>query len=432
MIAEEPRINRVAITLFGIFLLFPFTVFTQTFNGNTEMQQALRQKNYFLLKTYYDKDSIQLSIEQKAYFKAFLLNAFNQCLASNDQIAKLIVAKSDFPDSTYAQLLLLKQDNEVKTFQYQAAAETGDLLLHKYGNTLKEDQLADVSNSNKIWKALMKTPPQIAIKNPTTVPWRRDKANLLNVPITINNITDEFIFDTGANFSTISKSNADRLGLKILPVSFDVNGASNKNNSSLAIGESLKIGTIEFKNVVFLVIPDEQLNFPQIDYRIDGILGYPVISQLEEIHIRQQDKEMFITAALKKATSANLAMDCLTPIVLVEVNKQALPFYFDTGAKSSYFNSRYFNQNHAEILKNGIQDSLMLGGAGGARKNNTYLVKNYVLRIGSNKTRIPEMHVMTIKHNLNDEKAYGTLGQDFIAQFSEMIINFKSMTLDFN
>jgi predicted aspartyl protease len=420
------------IQLLAFTLLLPLAALAQTSLLALEMQRALEEKNYFLLNDYYSRDSTLLSEEQKFYYKAFLFNAFNNCVASNEQIKKLMATIPKFPDSLYVKLFRLKQDNEVKTFQYQEAAKTGDFLLQSYGNVINEEELADLNNSNKIWKALAQTPPQTVIKQNTRFPWRRDKANLLNIPVTVNNKADEFIFDTGANFSTVSKSNADRLSLEILPVSFDVEGVSKKsNNSSLAIGKSLKVGDIEFKNVVFLVIPDEQLSFPQIDYKIDGILGYPVISQLEEIHILQQSKQMFITAASTELTVPNLAMDNLTPLVLVKVNDQSLPFYFDTGAKSSYFNSSYYNKNRAAITKNGLQDSLILGGAGGSRKNNSYIVKDYMLHIGKNKTQIPEMHVMTAKTNLNDEKAYGTIGQDFIGRFSEMIISFKSMTLNF-
>ncbi|HWV73475.1 MAG TPA: retropepsin-like aspartic protease [Pseudosphingobacterium sp.] len=419
------------ILLFAFTLFLPYATFAQTSKLPSEMQHALEQKNYFLLNDYYKRDSTLLSEEQKYYYKAFLLNAFNNCVASNKQIKKLVAMTPEFPDSLYVKLFRLKQDNEVKTFQYQEAAKTGDFLLQNYGNVIKKEELTDLNNSNKIWKALAQTPPQTVIKQNTRFPWRRDKANLLNIPVTVNNKADEFIFDTGANFSTVSKSNADRLGLEILPVSFDVEGAAKSNNSSLAVGKSLKIGTIEFKNVVFLVIPDEQLSFPQIDYKIDGILGYPVISQLEEVHIQQQSKQMFITAASTELTAPNLAMDNLTPLVLVKVNSQPLPFYFDTGAKSSYFNSNYFKKNRTAIMKDGLQDSLILGGAGGSRKNNSYIVKDYMLHIGKNKTQMPEMHIMTAKANLNDEKAYGTIGQDFIGRFSEMIISFKSMTLNF-
>lgn len=412
-------------------LLLPFAASAQTSQLLLEMQRALSQKNYFLLNDYYSRDSTLLSEQQKYYYKAFLFNAFNNCGASNEQIKRLVATTPKFPDSLYVKLFRLKQDNEVKTFQYQEAAKTGDFLLQNYGDVIKEEELTDLNNSNKIWKALAQIPPQTATKQNTTIPWRRDKANLLNIPVTVNNNADEFIFDTGANFSTISKSNADRLDLEILPVSFDVEGVSKSNNSSLAIGKSLKIGGIEFKNVVFLVIPDDQLSFPQIDYKIDGILGYPVISQLEEIHILQQSKQMFITSASTDLIAPNLAMDNLSPLVLVKVNNQSLPFYFDTGAKSSYFNSSYYNKNRAAIIKNGLQDSLILGGAGGSRKNNSYIVKDYVLHIGKNKIQMPKMHVMTAKTNLNDEKAYGTIGQDFIGRFSEMIISFKSMTLNF-
>ena len=44
-----------------------------------------------------------------------------------------------------------------------------------------------------------------------------------------------------------------------------------------------------FKNVVFLVLDDEDISFPQIEYYINGIIGFPVIEAMDEVRISKNN-----------------------------------------------------------------------------------------------------------------------------------------------
>ncbi len=39
---------------------------------------------------------------------------------------------------------------------------------------------------------------------------KRDMAGLINIPVSISDTTEQFVFDTGANISVITESNAKR------------------------------------------------------------------------------------------------------------------------------------------------------------------------------------------------------------------------------
>jgi predicted aspartyl protease len=179
-------------------------------------------------------------------------------------------------------LQTLQIDNYVKSYRYKAAAVVENELIKNYSKNLDTAKLSDLQNTNILWNALSRIAPQEMIRNSgACITWSRDVGGLIDVPVIINGHRSQLIFDTSANISTVSESSAKLFHLQLIKTSFDLgSGTSVNNKASLAVAKDLKIGTIELKNVVFIVFPDDQLSFPQITYIIHGIIGFPVISQL--------------------------------------------------------------------------------------------------------------------------------------------------------
>src|SRR5690606_8566870 len=103
--------------------------------------------------------------------------------------------------------------------------------------------------------------------------------------------------------------------------------------SDLAVADSLDIGGLTYKNVVFLVFNDEDLTIPQVDYHINGIIGFPVIEAMDEIHIGK-DNQLFSPQKAEPYSYNNLALDGLMPVVAVRYRGDTLNFHLDTGAPS--------------------------------------------------------------------------------------------------
>ena len=175
-----------------------------------------------------------------------------------------------------------------------------------------------------LWRALREVPPQqISLQN-TKIPWKRDVAGLMNIPVSLEGQQDDFVFDTGANLSTIAESYAKQLHLKFIPTKVDLGSSTSiTSKASLAVASHLQIGNTELQNVVFLVLPDEQLSFPQIHYAIHGIIGFPVISHLGEVHILQNG-EIHFSKGTGISHKHNLAMDELLPIIALCKGKDLL------------------------------------------------------------------------------------------------------------
>ena len=119
-------------------------------------------------------------------------------------------------------------------------------------------------------------------------------------------------------------------------------------NCDIAIADELIIGEITCKNVVFLVLNDEDLSFPQIDYYPNGAIGFPVIEALDEIRI-DKDNNIFVPQNPVEYTFNNFALDGLMPIIACEYEGDTLSFHFDTGATSTSLYSQFYKDYKEEI-----------------------------------------------------------------------------------
>src|SRR5438270_12536001 len=89
------------------------------------------------------------------------------------------------------------------------------------------------------------------------------------------------VFDTRANISTITQTCAKKLGLRLLSVSYNEgSGATGiQFKTGLGVADSLYIGDLLVRNVVFQVMPDSILYIAPVKFQLNMIIGFPVIAQ---------------------------------------------------------------------------------------------------------------------------------------------------------
>lgn len=417
----------------GLFCMLCVTGTAQSADpGLSRLQALLDQKDYFRLRVALEQDGPRLRMEDKAYFQAFVDNVFARNEWSLEAVSALLKkGEGVLTDKQRYGLWLLQEDNYYKMGQYKLAVACCDTLLRFYGTVMDTAQRQDLVNDRLLWHALEDVPPQEVILPPTvSLRWTRDVAGLMNVPVRKDTGTYDFIFDTGAGLSTISESFADRLGLRKRAVALDVQSSTGiHNTSSLAVADSLYLGTVLLKNVVFLVLPDAQLTFPPIHYSIKAILGLPVIWQLQEIHILK-DGTLTLQSADHPGPS-NLALDGWAPVVSVVTRGDTLSFHFDTGASTTDLYSPYLQRHREEVLREGRRETSRRGGAGGIVATEVYRLKNVDLQVGGRSLTLPHVDVLVHSPDDKGEKYYGNLGQDVFSRFPEMVLNFKYMYLNF-
>ncbi len=395
-----------------------------------EFQKLLREKEFFKLEALFEKNKSSISPNNDFYFHAFLDEAFNrneQALLESDSALE----GNDFNDSALALLAELRSDCYYKMGAYRQAADEDSLILHRYYNILPKYELEDIRNKYSLHTALINVSPiSISKISVDTLSWSRDKIGVMEIPVKTGVHSYLAIFDTHANISSISESYASRLCLKILRGTYsEGSGATGiAFKTHIGIADSLYIGHILLRNVVFEVMPDKVMSIKSIDFSMNIVVGLNIISNLGEIDI-YRDNKMVIPALNSVIEHHNLALNGLKPIISLRSGNDTLLFDFDTGANGTECYATFFRKYKKSIM---MEDSLMqivTAGAGGERKMDMYIMPKLNLRLKNHIVTLDSIGVFT-KDLYEGQRFFGNIGQDFIRNFNELRINFTNMYVD--
>ena len=399
---------------------------------DNKINEILEEKNYFKLKDAVETNKDKLADHRLLYYNVFVAKAFGKHDQSNEYVDNLLKNHHQMLNGTMiVKLLDVKASNKIYKYQYKEASEIYTQILNNHIELLDSSDIANYKNLQALFGSIASVKPQIVHKNKdASISANRNAFNHLMTPVKGNAVMDSFIFDTGANFSTISESQAKKMNFKIINTKIDV-GSSTKTvvESKLAVADSFYVGDILFENVIFLVLPDSQLTFPQINYAIKGIIGFPVIHQLDEVHLHKNGM-ITVPEKHKESKLANMFFEGLNPVVKVYSDNDTLLFTFDTGAKSSELSMKYFTEHEERVKSKGEFQTNQSGGVGGVNSINEYMLRNFPMKIGSKSLILSQIPVTLEEYGFN-KYFDGNLGQDAINQFNRLIINFEQMYIDF-
>lgn len=294
-------------------LIYSSVSFTQDFE---KLYDINKKKDFFVFR---DKVKYYTNSEnnwQEIFLKALENNVFGKFGESNKKIKLLLDSHlSELPDSIISDIYEFKASNHINLFEYKDAYETALLLNSNYSDYLETEEKEEAENELKIWDALQNVSPQKITKiGDITLPLKKDFAGLWNIPVRIKNKNLNFVFDTGANFCVIKESLARELGFEIIEnAKIKVGTATEKKvESKIGISKLMKFGDVITENVIFLILPDDALDFGV--YKIDGIIGNPILRTLGEVVINNGN-ELFIPEQTEKSDLKNLAFDGFTPVI---------------------------------------------------------------------------------------------------------------------
>ncbi len=418
--------KNILILFVGLILLTEGSA--QDSKTRIKIDSLLQIKSYFKARTVYESELNSLTEFEKSLLGASLDNFFNLPEKSNAKIKTMLTDHLDkLNDSLHYTLLGLAQINYSRLYEYESAYATVNTILEKYPQYMNEDEINDQKNTNIIWEMLVDQPKQIIEKTGASkIKMIKDKAGLKNLEIVSGTEKINFIFDTGANISTVTESTAGKLNMKIFEEVIDVTSITGlKIKSKIAICPVFSFGNITVKNAVFLVFPDDALAVPQIKYQINGILGFPVIEALNEIHITNKG-EFIVPDEITDYSSHNLGLDFLTPII--ELGGDC--YSFDSGADATMLYSTYFEKHKEHIVTNHKEIDYEFGGAGGSIKQKGYKIP-FTTTIGDQSVSLKNVFVLKEPLKESEEFYYGNIGQDFIKKFDKMILNFEFMYIRF-
>lgn len=366
------------------------------------------------------------------YYDLILKSVLNQPEESNVLIQKFREQFNRFSDTIKYNLVQTEYYNNQKLDNYKKLKELSADLIEKYKPFINSGDFVELKDDNVAFGFLENELPITLIKNADTkIKVIKDLAgyNLLRVKSKNDSIAD-MIFDTGANVNVVSESTAKKLNFRILPkaVVYVMGATGTRNASKIAIADQGYIENIEFRNAEFIVFPDSLLTFANGKYKINGIIGFPVIMRFESI--RFTDSLIYIPKNPNALTNVpNLFIEGDDYIIDVAYKNKKLPFFFDTGnSNTSFYKNMYdMDSMNFKVLKDTV---FSYSSVGGTLTEKAKLLPEIKLNCGSKSFVLNNTYIALEKNILNPD-LYGNIGKDFVNQYKSITMCFKYAYIDF-
>src|SRR5690348_1697786 len=209
--------------------------------------------------------------EQKRFYSAAVLTAFNQPAAANKLIEGMLANNIDTALMPF--LLQMRMQNDRRLHDYAGALDAERTLIDFYERR-GDARLAEAQNTAKLLGALSSVDPQKASRSGDSHIILAAAGKGFCIPVTVG-VDPCYTLDPSAEYSMLSRTEAERLKLQVIPAGMQVQvKAGPLVSADVAVAPSLLLGSVQYQNVVFLVMPDAALRYK--DIQIPGSLGFPV------------------------------------------------------------------------------------------------------------------------------------------------------------
>ena len=374
-----------------------------------QLREALRQPGW--------NDSETL------FYRAVVEGRFGQETAAIEDLRKFLAARPNHDLERRAYEELASALARIGHYGEASSAWAEALRLTPLG----EQDRADTENTRGLYESLGNVPPQtIQFDSEVHIEAKHSALGNWDVPVEVNGRRGEWIFDTGANQSTLSESEAARMGLSIREASVYVKGSTDKKNSlRLAVAPELRFGGARLTNVVFLVLSDEALYINPLKYQIQGILGLPVLRALGAVGISADGMVRIETKAAGEPGEPNMFFDGLSPIAETRHAGRRLAMLLDTGAnKSTAYPSLRAALTRDELGGLKIKQDTS-GGAGGIAQRTINLIPALGLEILDRTAQLTNLALLLKQPTGDGSYRDGVLGMDALA--GGFTVDFRSM-----
>jgi predicted aspartyl protease len=356
------------------------------------------------------------------FYRAAVEAAFDQVEPAERDLGQLILQSPHSPDAYEAHQLLA-------TMYFRHGLYRKALQQLRAMSTEKPEA-KDVQNEMTLFAAFGKADQSTVHLSAATLQMRREDGNLY-LPVKIDGKTALYAFDTGANFSLISDSEASRLGLAVTRVDTSIADSSgNRVGMRVAIAKSLTVGGLRLHNVAFGVLPDTQPPFHELAEGKRGLLGIPILLAMHTILWSRDGTFTFgRRSAQLNLRTANLAFDQMLPVTHGYFQGKGIDMTVDSGAENTVLSPPFASAFPDFLESAGKPESHKLTGVGGSATYASVLLPPIQLQIGGLTVTLTNAHVLTQESSDASQWAAGNLGIDLLNETRSTTLDFGTMTL---
>ncbi|MGA1977912.1 MAG: retropepsin-like aspartic protease [Bacteroidales bacterium] len=401
---------------------------------SSQLLKFFKEKNYFKLDNLMSEMKFEKNNPGLLLYEATIDNVFNRPEESDRLINTLFEKyRGYFNDTITKDLYDMRFSNAYRLQDYKRACLSDSIIVTDYSHVCDSSEINTRKDDISLFGNIINVPKmQVTMPSDSKIPLKRDIAGLLNVPVRLLNDSVDFVFDTGANISVLIESVAKKYGVRLLAGMARTGTSTSKKVEGHMGLLDLRLGNVEIKDAVFLVLPDSDLTYANGVYIIKGVIGFPIMYALKEF-VMTGDKFMTVIQKQENTKERNIAFDGQNILIRVIAQNDTLPFIFDSGNTTTNLGALFFTAYKQEILKKCKKEKVTTAGAGGSEETMAYILDSLVFFAGNTDYTLKSLRIYSDDLSGYERKyLYGNFGQDYINKFSEMKINFASMNIQFS
>ena len=350
-------------------------------------------------------------------------SAFNDTRSAEKYLNRVIKLKpkSDDAYEAHVQLAYLY----ARLGQNRKAVQQFDRMLAMRPNS------PDVQNARSIFVGFSRYPDQsFGNKHSARVSGGTVSKEWLTIPVSAHGKALNWTVDSGMAISTMSESEARMLGLSIGGEKAQVNDANGGSATvRTVVVDKLSIGEMEIRNVPFTVADDSQPPFNDLPPGKRAIFGFTFLSALKTISWTDDGTfEIGFPSDSYENRQANLWFDGFSPVTRVRFRNRDIDFALDTGDGAGTQLWSRFAADYVSLLKEqGTKSTRKVTQMGGSQERDIVSLPELQLQVGGFDTVLKPAQVFS--KPVGNDSRYGLLGLDLLTQAREVVVDFRSMTV---
>ncbi len=379
-------------------------------------------------------NSSGLAPAQRQFLRGILDNRENHPRASIRALAPLmdaIAASGNMTEEKLARQTLA--EDYLRSGQLALAATAYESLDARMHNQMSEDERDDLEQPLKLLPLAADHPAMtVDAGAPFSLPYELDPLGLTDIPVFVDGVSHSWMLDPTEPFNLISSSTARDVGLKLSAETATIHTLTGKPMTvHSTVIPRLTLGNVTFHNMTAFVFNDADFAFPQSEYQVRGVLGYPAVSALGSLTVTSDATIEVQPGAegVRLIDGAPFYLDGERLLVaLGEPDGSDDRLYaVDAAGQQSYLSSRYFSE-HAQDFAQGRMQLLRLTGMEDAPPVPAYLAQSLLLQVGKKRVMVHDVQVLTqpLGAAASDD-TYGTLGVDILQQFASYTFDYRTM-----
>jgi predicted aspartyl protease len=267
--------------------------------------------------------------------------------------------------------------------------------------------------------------PPVRAKGSARVPLVWNSLGSQNATVTVNTIALPWLVDTGAEISVVSKSNAEKIGVRPAKGSFEVGSTTASVNGQIGVIGRMRIGDATVENVPVLVLPDAQLSVGG-GAMIQAILGIQVLQAFHRVAWLNDGTVLALgeTAPKVKDQSYRLSWREGGLGIPLATKVAVMGAHLDTGSNSTFLWTAGESLLTADERAQAVKKTAHVGGAGGVISEEEEHYPALTFDIAGAQIRLTDVAVSPAKAD-----GAGRVGMDVVGRLETMVLDFDHMAL---